>query len=68
MQASTNENLDPAAIKKIMRDMQDFEKAPAEGIKLIINDDNIGDIHATITGPGIEPLAAHSLRRSELLT
>merc|ERR1712057_122677 len=38
-----------------MRDMQDFEKAPAEGIKLIVNDDNIGDIHATITGPERTP-------------
>ena len=53
VQASTNENLDPTAIKKIMRDLMDFQKAPAEGIKLIVNDDNISDIHATITGPGI---------------
>merc|ERR1712028_192085 len=53
--ASTHENLDPKAIKKIMSDLKDFQKAPAEGIELIVNEDNISDIQAKITGPERTP-------------
>lgn len=42
----------PAVIKKLLKDIREFEKDKPEGIKLEINEENIADIQATITGPG----------------
>ena len=38
-----------------MKDIREFEKDKPEGITLVINEDNIADIQAVMTGPGAEP-------------
>jgi len=39
-------------IKKLLKDIREFEKDKPEGITLVINDDNMCDIQAVMTGPG----------------
>jgi len=55
LKAATNENVSPVVIKKLMKDIREFEKDKPEGITLVINEDNIADIQAVMTGPGAEP-------------
>jgi hypothetical protein len=49
---ASNENVSPVVIKKILKDIREFEKDKPEGITLVINDENMTDIQAVITGPG----------------
>jgi len=39
-------------IKKLLKDIREFEKDKPEGITLEVNEENIADIQASITGPG----------------
>lgn len=48
---STNENLSPAIINKLLQELKNLTDKPAEGIRVIINEDNIADIVAEISGP-----------------
>jgi len=52
---ASNENVSPVVIKKILKDVREFEKDKPEGITLIINEENIADIQATISGPESTP-------------
>ena len=63
-QAATNENVSPVVIKKLMKDIREFEKDKPEGITLEINDDNLCDIQAVMTGPGATNPTAKQLRAS----
>jgi len=38
----------------LLKDVQAFEKDKPEGITLEMNEDNIADIQAIITGPGTD--------------
>lgn len=42
-------------IKKLLKDIREFEKDKPEGITLEINDDNMCDIQAVMTGPECTP-------------
>lgn len=56
VQGSTNENLAPAAINSLTKELANLCKEPEEGITVILNEENVADIVAEIDGPG-----AHSL-------
>ncbi|ORX78137.1 UBC-like protein [Basidiobolus meristosporus CBS 931.73] len=45
------EYISPAAIKRLSKEIQTIQTTPLEGIKLIVNDDNICDVQAWIYGP-----------------
>ncbi|KAK9766897.1 hypothetical protein K7432_003686 [Basidiobolus ranarum] len=45
------ESISPSAIKRIAKEIQTIQTTPLEGVKLIINDDNICDVQAWIYGP-----------------
>merc|ERR1711998_769673 len=53
--AASNENVAPNVIKKLLKDIHEFEKDKPEGITLELNEDNIADIQATLTGPESTP-------------
>lgn len=59
---ASQENVAPAVIKKLLKDIREFEKDKPEGIKLEINEENIADIQATITGPDSTPYEGGSFR------
>lgn len=47
------ENLAPQVISRLMGEIRDIVKNPAEGVEYIENDENsVTEIHAIITGPG----------------
>jgi len=52
---SSNENLAPASVRRIMREIADLTQTPPEGIKLIQNDEDVSDIQAVIDGPAGTP-------------
>jgi len=52
---ASNENVSPVVIKKLLKDIREFEKDKPEGITLKINDENIADIQAVISGPESTP-------------
>ena len=39
-------------ILKIARDFKDLSENPIEGIKMILNDEDMTDIQAVLSGPG----------------
>jgi len=45
----------PVVIKKLLKDIREFEKDKPEGITLEVNEENIADIQASITGPESTP-------------
>ena len=47
---------------EILKDIREFEKDKPEGITLEINDDNLCDIQAVMTGPGATNPTAKQLR------
>eukprot|EP00041_Stephanoeca_diplocostata_P003751 m.37620 g.37620 ORF g.37620 m.37620 type:complete len:65 (-) comp14582_c0_seq1:731-925(-) len=49
---SSAENLCPQTIRRVAKEVGKLVSAPPEGIKLHVNDEDITDIQATITGPG----------------
>merc|ERR1711998_155697 len=53
--AASNENVAPNVIKKLLKDIHEFEKDKPEGITLEVNEENIADIQASITGPESTP-------------
>lgn len=48
---SSIENISPAVLKRISKELATLQNEPPEGIKIIINEDNIVDIQAYIQGP-----------------
>ncbi len=52
--SSNVENLPPQVIKRISKEVIELTESPPEGIKLVINEEDITDVQATIEGPGKE--------------
>lgn len=46
------ENLSPQILRGVVREMTELVKGAPEGIRVHMNDEDITDIQATITGPG----------------
>ena len=51
--SSNVENLHPQIVRQVMREVTELSRNPPEGIKVILNEDDITDIQATIEGPGV---------------
>jgi len=61
-QYSNVENLSPQTIRQVMRELQEMETTPPEGIKVLINESDVTDIQALIDGPAGTPYAAGVFR------
>jgi len=49
---SNVENMSPQIIREVSKELIDLQKNPPEGIKIIMNEEDVTDIQATIEGPG----------------
>ena len=47
------ENLPPEAVRRLAKDIQDWQSDVPEGIRLFPNEKNIAEIEAVLTGPGL---------------
>lgn len=54
---SNVENLSPQIIRRVAKEMSELANDPPEGIRVIINDQDITDIQALIEGPAGTPYA-----------
>ncbi|XP_044015741.1 ubiquitin-conjugating enzyme E2 S [Aphidius gifuensis] len=52
---SNVENLSPQIIRRVAKEMTELVAQPPEGIRVIINDDDLTDIQAVIEGPAGTP-------------
>ncbi|KAH8239825.1 hypothetical protein KR032_008217 [Drosophila birchii] len=57
-----SDSLSPQTIRQVMRELQDIEAKPPEGIKVLINERDALDIQALIEGPIGTPYAAGIFR------
>lgn len=46
------ENLSPQIIRRVAKEMSDLVAHPPEGIRVVMNDEDVTDIQAFIDGPG----------------
>lgn len=51
-QISNVENLSPQIIRRVAKEMSELSTQPPEGIRVILNEDDVTDIQAVIEGPG----------------
>lgn len=51
----SNENLPPKVLKELARELRSLEERPLEEIRVIVNEDNVSNIHADIDGPSGTP-------------
>ena len=69
--AQSNENLAPSTIATIMKELRKLSNEPLDGIKVVLNEDDVTDVSAEITGPGAyttphaprQPRARHRHRK-----
>jgi len=52
---SSNENIPPEVIRRIIKEIKDLTQNTLEGIKIVPNEEDITDIMATIDGPADTP-------------
>lgn len=45
------ENLAPDVIRRISKEIKDLSQEPMEGIKIIVNEQDITELHCCIDGP-----------------
>lgn len=55
--SSNVENLSPQIIRRVAKELQELSNDPPEGIKVIINEEDVTDIQAYIEGPAGTPYA-----------
>jgi len=65
--STTNENISPQVIKRVAKEVMKLVKDSPEGIKIHVNDDDITDIQATITGPEGTPYEGGRFRMKIVL-
>jgi ubiquitin-protein ligase len=62
MQSSSAENLAPQIISRIMTEIRDLVRSPPEGIEYVDSEDGtVTEIHAIITGPGMQIIKLYKL-------
>jgi len=49
--ATNCENLSPGTVNTIIKQLRELQAAPAEGIRVFMNEENIADVHAEVDGP-----------------
>ena len=52
----------------VMKELRKLSNEPLDGIKVQINEDDVTDVSAEITGPGAPAPAARAARRATLWT
>mmetsp|Transcript_16398 Transcript_16398/g.27082 ORF Transcript_16398/g.27082 Transcript_16398/m.27082 type:complete len:245 (+) Transcript_16398:115-849(+) len=52
---ASNENLSPTVVSRLMKELAALTNQPPEGIKILLNEENIADIQADIEGPAGTP-------------
>jgi ubiquitin-conjugating enzyme E2 S len=53
--SSNVENLHPQTVRQVLREMTELSQNPPEGIKVLLNEEDITDIQASIEGPAGTP-------------
>ena len=51
-QSHSNENISPAVVMKVAKELRGLSSEPLDGIKVALNEDDVTDICADIRGPG----------------
>jgi hypothetical protein len=70
--ATNCENLSPDTVNAIVKQLRELQSHPAEGINVVMNEENVADVHAEVDGPGtvdyvvIFPFPPKFLRRFAL--
>lgn len=62
MAPSNVENFSPHIIRQISRELADLTRNPLEGIRIVLNEDDITSVHADIDGPPGTPYHGGSFR------
>ena len=52
LQSSQSENISPAVIMSVAKELRKLSQEPLDGIKVVMNEEDVTDITADITGPG----------------
>ncbi|KAI9121281.1 hypothetical protein K1719_008314 [Acacia pycnantha] len=65
---ATNENLPPNVIKQLVKELKNLDESPPEGIKVVVNDDDLSTIYADIEGPAGTPYENGVFRMKLLLS
>ncbi|KAL5699837.1 E2 ubiquitin-conjugating enzyme [Ranunculus cassubicifolius] len=52
---ATNENLPPNVIRQLAKELKNLDESPPEGIKVVVNEDDLSTIFADIEGPSGTP-------------
>ncbi|KAJ1650167.1 hypothetical protein IWQ61_008958, partial [Dispira simplex] len=55
------ENLAPSVVRRVAKELQALAQTPPEGIRVIVNETNLADIQAWITGPALNEEAGRLL-------
>lgn len=62
MSTSNVENVSPQIIRQVAKELGELKKEPPEGIKVVLNEEDITDIQAAIEGPAGTPYAGGYFR------
>ena len=54
--AQSNENIAPAVIMSVAKELRKLSCEPLDGIKVVLNEEDVSDVTAEITGPGARAL------------
>lgn len=65
---ATNENLPPNVIKQLAKELKNLDETPPEGIKVVVNEDDLSNICADIDGPAGTPYENGIFRMKLLLS
>lgn len=65
---ATNENLPPNVIKQLAKELKNLDETPPEGIKVVVNEDDLSNICADIEGPAGTPYENGVFRMKLLLS
>jgi hypothetical protein len=49
---NTNENISPSVLNRLIKEVKEYSKNPVADIVLHVNEENVTDIRAEISGPG----------------
>ena len=48
---SSSENIGPGVVLKLAKELRSLSQSPPDGVKIVMNEDEVTDIAADITGP-----------------
>eukprot|EP00050_Salpingoeca_kvevrii_P017189 m.62740 g.62740 ORF g.62740 m.62740 type:complete len:196 (-) comp7418_c0_seq1:258-845(-) len=65
--STSNENISPQVLRRVAKELAELVSNPPEGIKVHVNDDDITDIQASISGPESTPFEGGLFRMKLVL-